>query len=381
MDEYQRTLDRARSGVNEVTGEQVESAVASGALLVDIREPRELATGMIPGAVAIPMGALVARMADNAPDRDRPIILYCAVGQRSLIAAAALTDHGYTRVSSLAGGTKLWQLEERPWTVAGTLRPDQRLRYSRHIMLPDVGIAGQETLLDSRVVVIGAGGLGSPAALYLAAAGVGTLGIVDFDRVETSNLQRQILHNSQRVGHSKTESASLTIEALNPDVTVVAHDTRLDAGNAIDILGGYDIIVDGSDNFATRYLVNDGSLHLRIPVVHGSIFRYEGQVSVFEPYSGPCYRCLFPTPPPPELAPNCAEAGVFGVLPGVIGSMQAAEALKLLLGIGRPLTGRLLTYDALEQTTLVLKLERDPRCPACSDESSPPDLSDGELYC
>ena len=276
---------------------------------------------------------------------------------------------GYTDVESLVGGFNRWKDEGRPWTAPETLTPDQRNRYQRHLLLPEVGEAGQLKLLDSKVLLLGAGGLGSPAALYLAAAGVGTLGIVDMDVVDASNLQRQILHNLDRIGERKVDSAKKTLTALNPDVNVVTYDVRLGADNIVDIIDGYDVIVDGTDNFPTRYLVNDASLLKRIPVVHGSIFRFEGQVTVFDPYVGPCYRCLIPEPPPAELAPSCAEAGVLGVLPGIIGSIQAIEAIKMLLGLGDPLVGRLLAYDALEESFRTFKVRRDPECPACGPDA------------
>ena len=282
---------------------------------------------------------------------------------RSAFAAETLQQLGFTDVVSMAGGFGRWKDEGRPWITPQTLTPEQRDRYGRHILLPEVGEAGQQKLLESQVLLLGAGGLGSPAALYLAAAGVGTLGIIDMDVVDASNLQRQILHNIDRIGERKVDSAKKTLTALNPDVDVVTYDVRLGADNVLDIIDGYDVIVDGTDNFPTRYLVNDASLLKRIPVVHGSIFRFEGQVSVFQPYAGPCYRCLLPEPPPPELAPSCSEAGVLGVLPGIIGSIQALEAIKLLLDLGDPLVGRLLAYDALEQSFRTFKVRRDPQLP------------------
>jgi molybdopterin/thiamine biosynthesis adenylyltransferase len=288
---------------------------------------------------------------------------------------------GYQNLASLAGGFDRWKAEGREWRTGEGLTPEQRDRYSRHVLLPEVGVAGQTRLLESSVLLIGAGGLGSPAGLYLAAAGVGTIGVVDFDTVDATNLQRQVLHNVDRIGMAKTDSARETLSALNPDVKVVTHDERLTAANAMRIMGGYDVVVDGGDNFPTRYLVNDVSLHLRVPVVHGSIFRFEGQASVFHPYQGPCYRCLFPEPPPPELSPSCAEAGVLGVLPGIIGSIEAMEAIKLLLGIGEPLTGRLLIYDSLEEEFSTVSLDRDPECPACGDPDQPPVLVDYDQSC
>jgi molybdopterin/thiamine biosynthesis adenylyltransferase len=288
---------------------------------------------------------------------------------------------GYTNVWSLEGGFTRWKNDGHSWRAPESLSSEQRGRYSRHILLPEVGEEGQIKLLDAKALVIGAGGLGSPSAIYLAAAGVGTIGIVDFDVVDTSNLQRQILHNVDRLGRSKVESARETLTALNPDVKVETHDVRLSADNVLEILGQYDVILDGGDNFPTRYLVNDASLHLRKPVVHGSIFRFEGQATIFDPYQGPCYRCQYPEPPPPELAPSCAEAGVLGVLPGIVGSIQAVETIKYILGIGETLVGRLLCYDALTQEFRTLNIRRDPDCPACGDEERPPRLVEYDATC
>jgi molybdopterin/thiamine biosynthesis adenylyltransferase len=298
------------------------------------------------------------------------VIVYCAGGARSALAAKTLAELGYTDVVSMSGGFNQWKNEGRRWVTPQTLSAEQRNRYQRHLLLPEVGDAGQQKLLDSKVLLLGAGGLGSPAALYLAAAGVGTIGIIDMDVVDASNLQRQILHNMDRVGERKVDSAKKTLTALNPDVNVVTYDVRLGADNVLDIIDGYDLIVDGTDNFPTRYLVNDAALLKRIPVVHGSIFRFEGQATVFAPYEGPCYRCLIPEPPPPELAPSCAEAGVLGVLPGIIGSIQAIEAIKVLLNLGDPLIGRLLAYDSLEQSFRTFKVNRDPKCPSCGPEAN-----------
>ena len=330
-----------------------------------MREQDEFEQGMIPGAVFIPRGHLEAQVENRLPDRDSPSSSTAPAATRSAFAAKTLQDLGYSDVVSMAGGFGRWKNEGRTWITPAVLDPEQRNRYSRHLLLPEVGEAGQQKLLECKVLLLGAGGLGSPAALYLAAAGVGTLGIVDMDVVDASNLQRQILHNMDRIGDRKVDSAKKTLTALNPDVDVVTYDVRLGADNILDIIDGYDVIVDGTDNFPTRYLLNDASLLKRIPVVHGSIFRFEGQVTVFDPYKGPCYRCLLPEPPPPELAPSCAEAGVLGVLPGIIGSIQALEAIKLLLDLGDPLVGRLLAYDALEETFRTFKVRRDPNCPAC----------------
>jgi molybdopterin/thiamine biosynthesis adenylyltransferase/rhodanese-related sulfurtransferase len=379
---FQDLLRRAKAQITEVSPAEVEPRLGDDEVLVlDVREHEEYEQGAIPGAHLIPRGLLESSIFMQAPDPDTEIVVYCAGGARSALAAQSLEELGYRNVVSMVGGFGLWKAEGRPWSEPVTLSSDQKVRYSRHTMLPEVGEEGQAKLLNSRVLLVGAGGLGSPAALYLAAAGVGVLGVVDFDVVDASNLQRQILHNMDRLGQSKVESARETLTALNPDVKVEPYNVRLSAHNVLEIMSGYDLVVDGGDNFPTRYLVNDASLHLRIPVVHGAIFRFEGQASVFHPYVGPCYRCLFPQPPPPELAPSCAEAGVLGVLPGIIGSIEAMEAIKILLGIGEPLVGKLLTYDALTQDFRTLKLRRNPDCLACADESRPPAIVEYDQYC
>ncbi|HEV7888279.1 MAG TPA: molybdopterin-synthase adenylyltransferase MoeB [Acidimicrobiales bacterium] len=357
-------LARIKDEITEVDGATAEARL-DNALVLDVREPDEYEQGAIPGALHIPRGHLEGQVEGKIADKSRPIIVHCASGFRSAFAAKTLQDLGYTDVVNLAGGFNKWKDEGRPWSTPRTLSPEQRNRYQRHLLLPEVDVAGQQKLLASKVLLLGAGGLGSPAALYLAAAGVGTLGIIDMDVVDESNLQRQILHNLDRVGERKVDSAKKTLTLLNPDVDVVTYDVRLGADNVLEIIDGYDVIVDGTDNFPTRYLVNDAALLKRIPVVHGSIFRFEGQATVFAPYDGPCYRCMIPEPPPAELAPSCAEAGVLGVLPGIIGSIQAMEAIKLLLGLGDPLVGRLLAYDALEESFRTFKVHRDPECPAC----------------
>src|SRR3954468_21702713 len=369
MASFRELLKETKSQIREVDTAGAEEAIASrpATVVLDVREPDEYEQGALPGAVHIPRGHLESKVETHVPDRSTPIVIHCASGVRSAFAAKTLQDLGYTDVVSMAGGFNKWKDEGRNWHTPQTLSPEQRDRYGRHLLLPEVGEAGQQKLLDSRVLLLGAGGLGSPAALYLAAAGVGTLGIVDMDIVDASNLQRQILHNTDRIGERKVDSAKKTLTALNPDVDVVTYDVRLGADNILDVIDGYDVIIDGTDNFPTRYLVNDASLLKRIPVVHGSIFRFEGQVSVFQPYVGPCYRCLLPEPPPPELAPSCSEAGVIGVLPGIIGSIQALEAIKLILNLGEPLRGRLLAYDALEETFRNFKVRRDPTCPACGE--------------
>ena len=380
MSSYRDLVNRAKERIEEVLPEQLETALAE-VVVIDVREVGEHAQGAIPSAHLLPRGLLERDIGTVAPDTSQRLVLYCAGGNRSALAALSLMEMGYSHVASLAGGFDRWKAEGRAWRTGEGLTADQRDRYSRHVLLPEVGEKGQTRLLDSKALIIGAGGLGSPAALYLAAAGVGTVGIVDYDTVDATNLQRQVLHNLDRVGMSKTDSARETLSALNPDVKVVTHNERLSAGNVMRIMTGYDVVVDGGDNFPTRYLVNDASLHLRVRVVHGSIFRFEGQVSVFDPYQGPCYRCLFPEPPPAELAPSCAESGVLGVLPGIIGSIEAMEAIKLLLAIGEPLTGRLLIYDALEEDFSTVNVQRDPTCPACADPEMPPMLVEYDQTC
>lgn len=340
---------------------------AAAAVVIDMREPHELGGGRIPGALTIPKGELEARITSAAPDRERPIVLYCASGARSMRAIPGIEALGYTSVRSLRGGFKAWTSAGLAVdAVAGGLTAAQRDRYSRHILLPEVGEDGQKKLLASQVLCVGAGGLGSPASLYLAAAGVGTLGLVDDDVVDASNLQRQVVHATDRIGIPKVESAARTLTALNPDVTVIGHQTRLTSENALDIVARYDVIVDGADNFATRYLLNDVALRLGKPIVHASVFRFEGQLTVFPASGAPCYRCLFPEPPPAGAAPSCQEAGVLGVLPGVLGVLQATEALKLLLGMPT-IAGRLLIWDAARSRFRELMLRRDPRCPTCGE--------------
>jgi molybdopterin/thiamine biosynthesis adenylyltransferase/rhodanese-related sulfurtransferase len=365
MPSYRDLLNDAKQKIREVTPEEAEHELGRARFL-DVREQDEYDQGTIPGSVFVPRGHLESQAEGKlGSDKDAPVVVFCAGGARSAFAADTLQQLGYTDVVSMAGGFGRWKNEGRAWITPAALTSEQRNRYGRHILLPEVGEAGQQQLLESRVLLLGAGGLGSPAALYLAAAGVGTLGIVDMDVVDASNLQRQILHNVDRLGERKVDSAKKTLTALNPDVDVVTYDVRFGADNVLDIIDGYDVIVDGTDNFPTRYLLNDASLIKRIPVVHGSIFRFEGQVSVFKPYEGPCYRCFLPEPPPPELAPSCAEAGVLGVLPGIVGSIQALEAIKLLLDLGDPLVGRLLAYDALEESFRTFKIRRNDDCPAC----------------
>ncbi len=349
------------------TAEAADRLRAGGVTLVDVREQHEWDAGHLDAAVLVPKSRLASSIEDAVPDRSAPLILYCGVGQRSLVATRALKSMGYADVVSMAGGIEAWRREGRPVAEPGGLTHDQRQRYSRHLLIPEVGPEGQARLLASKVLLVGAGGLGSPAALYLAAAGVGTLGIVDFDVVDASNLQRQVLHATDRVGMRKTVSAAQTIGALNPDVTVVQHDEMLVADNVARLIEGYDVVLDGTDTFETRYLLNDAAVIAGIPVVHASVFRFEGQLTVFDPPDGPCYRCLYPTPPPPELAPGCSVAGVLGVVPGIMGLLQSNEVLKLLLGIGDTLAGRLVLFDALAGEFTELRLRRDPACPVCSD--------------
>ncbi len=364
MASFRDLLRQTKAEITEVdTAEADRRRQNGGVVLLDVREPDEYDQGAVPGALHIARGNLESNVEGRVPDHDAPIVVYCAGGVRSAFAAKTLQDLGYTDVVSMAGGFSRWKDEGRAWKTPVTLSADQRNRYQRHLLLPEVGVEGQAKLLASKVLLLGAGGLGSPAALYLAAAGVGTIGIIDMDEVDTSNLQRQILHNLDRVGDRKVDSAKKTLTAMNPDVDVVTHDTRLSADNVLDLIAGYDVIIDGADNFPSRYLLNDASVKLGIPVVHGSIFRFEGMVTVFDPRRGPNYRDMVPEPPPAELAPSCAEAGVLGVLPGIIGSIQALEAIKLLLGLGDPLIGRILSYDALEQSFREYKLRLDPTNP------------------
>jgi molybdopterin/thiamine biosynthesis adenylyltransferase/rhodanese-related sulfurtransferase len=383
MSSYRELLARVKGEIDEIDAREAAEALASAdpPTLIDVRELDEFEQGAIKGAVHITRGNLESRIESTVRDRSRPVILSCQSGARSAFAAKALQEMGYEHVSSLKGGFSAWKQGGYPWSVPAVLDADKRRRYSRHLLIPEVGEAGQMRLLESKVLMIGAGGLGSPAALYLAAAGVGTLGIIDEDVVDDSNLQRQVLHTTERIGMAKTESARQTLTALNPDVEVVAYNERLTSANIDRILPGYDLVVDGTDNFPTRYLLNDASVKHDIPVVHASIFRFEGQMTVFKPHDGPCYRCLFPEPPPAELAPSCAEGGVLGVLPGIMGTLQASEALKLLLGIGTPLVGRLLLVDALEAEFHEVTLKRDPNCPVCGDHAGDITYIDYEQFC
>jgi molybdopterin/thiamine biosynthesis adenylyltransferase/rhodanese-related sulfurtransferase len=373
-------LNAAKAEIREIDPHEVAARLDHYTLL-DVREPDEYEQGALPHAIHVPRGQLEFSVEGRIPDKQSPVAIYCAGGTRSAFAAKTLQDLGYADVVSIVGGFNKWKDEGLEWSTPRTLSAEQRNRYQRHILLPEVGEAGQQKLLDSKVLLLGAGGLGSPAAIYLAAAGVGTIGIIDMDVVDASNLQRQILHTVDRVGMRKVESAKVAITSLNPDVNVLTYDTRLSADNILDIIDGYDVIVDGTDNFPTRYLVNDAALLQRIPVVHGSIFRFEGQATVFYPYVGPCYRCMIPEPPPAELAPSCAEAGVLGVLPGIIGSIQAVETIKLLLDLGEPLVGRLLTYDSLDESFRTFKVRRDPACPACGENAAPIVIAEYDDLC
>jgi molybdopterin/thiamine biosynthesis adenylyltransferase/rhodanese-related sulfurtransferase len=373
-------LNAAKAEITEVEPADVAARLDYYQLL-DVREPDEYEQGAVPGAVHVPRGQLEFSVEGRLPDKNKPVAIYCAGGVRSAFAAKTLQDLGYQEVVSIIGGFNRWKDDGLTWSTPRTLSSDQRNRYQRHLLLPEVGEKGQQKLLDAKVLLLGAGGLGSPAALYLAAAGVGTIGIIDMDVVDASNLQRQILHNMDRIGERKVDSAKKTLTAMNPDVNVVTYDVRLGADNVLSIIDGYDVIVDGTDNFPTRYLVNDAALIKRIPVVHGSIFRFEGQVTIFHPYVGPCYRCMIPEPPPAELAPSCAEAGVLGVLPGIVGSIQALETIKLILELGDPLTGRLLSFDALDESFRTFKVRRDPECAACGDNAGPIVIAEYDEYC
>ncbi len=382
MPTYRELFSELKKRVREATPQQVADLLRSQDVqLADVREKNEWDAGHLPGAVHLPKSYLEQWAEDRIPDKGKTTVLYCAGGVRSVMAADTLRTLGYTDVISMSGGFNRWKDAGLEWVTPESLSPEQAQRYSRHLLIPEVGESGQHRLLKSKVLLIGAGGLGSPAAYYLAAAGVGTLGIVDSDVVDLTNLQRQILHSSERIGEPKVESAKRTLEALNPDVTVVGYQERLTSANIDRIIADYDLVIDGADNFPTRYLLNDAAIKWNKPVVHGSIYRFEGQLTVFKPQDGPCYRCLFPTPPPPELAPSCAEAGVLGVLPGVVGTLQANEAIKLLLGIGDPLIGRYLLFDALDASFREVRLRKDPECPVCGERRTITEYIDYEGFC
>jgi molybdopterin/thiamine biosynthesis adenylyltransferase/rhodanese-related sulfurtransferase len=372
-------IAQAKAEIEEVQPTEAAAELDGGdATLVDVREQSEFDERHIEGAIHVPRSYLESRFEQHVPDRSRRIILYCASGQRSALAAKTLAeDLGYEDVSSMAGGITLWRDRGLPVVTPRALTQEQKERYSRHILVPEIGLEGQMKMLDSKVLLLGAGGLGSPTGLYLAAAGIGTIGLVDDDVVEASNLQRQVIHNTGRIGMAKTESARQAIEDLNPDVDVIEHHGRLDSDNVIELLSEYDVIVDGADNFPTRYLLNDASVRLRKPVVSASILSFDGQLSTFVPYEGPCYRCLYPTPPPPELAPSCGAAGVLGMLPGIMGMLQSLEVFKLVTGAGNPLIGRLLLFEALGTEFTELKVKRDPDCPICGPNA--PRIADEDL--
>ena len=381
---FKDIMSDARKVVPEVTVDQVKQRLAGNGKqvhLIDVREKEEYREGHLAGSVSVPRGFLEMQIEEKVPDRDAEMIVYCQGGTRSLIAGKILKDMGYTNVVSMTGGFGAWKGAGNAWKADRQFSADQLQRYSRHFLLPEVGEAGQAKLLDAKVLLIGAGGLGSPTAYYLAAAGIGTIGIVDDDVVDRSNLQRQILHNEERVGMPKVESAKLTLQGLNPDVNVIGYRERVNSENIMRLIADYDIIVDGCDNFPTRYLVNDACVFANKPNVHGSIFQFEGQATVFHPGKGPCYRCLFPEPPPPGAAPSCAEAGVLGVLPGLVGCVQAVETVKLVLGAGNPLVGRLLHFDTLAMEIKQLKLRRDPECPVCGERPTVTELIDYEEFC
>ena len=380
-----RRLAELRLAITEVSPKEAVRLQNQGAVLLDVRDTSEIAQGSPVGATRLGRSYLELEVEDAVPDMQRTVVVCCAVGLRSLFVCEELQKLGYTKVRNLAGGFDAWKNEGLPFEIPRLLDTDARVRYSRHLLMPEVGEAGQIKLMDSKVLLVGAGGLGSPAALYLAAAGIGTLGVLDHDVVDRSNLQRQVVHTDDRVGIPKVASARATLEALNPTVKVVEHETHLERDNVEEIFAAYDVVVDGSDNFPTRYLVNDACVKLGIPNVHGSVYRFEGQVTVFWPsYShnhGPCYRCLFPEPPPPELAPSCAEAGVLGVLPGVIGLLEAVESVKILLDIGEPLVGRMIYYDALQARFTELVLKRNPECRYCGEDAIFPGYVDYKAFC
>ena len=380
---YQELMAEARDSVPEVTIDEVQAQMENGArpTLLDVREREEYREGHLEGSVPLPRGFLEMRVEEAVPDKGTPIVAYCAGGVRSLIAARTLKEMGYENVTSMSGGYTAWKNAGYKWVADRQFTPEQITRYARHFTLPEVGEAGQAKLLDAKVLCVGAGGLGSPVALYLAAAGVGTIGIADHDTVDMSNLQRQILHTNDRVGMPKVESAQLTLNALNPDVNIVQFKERLSSENVMRIIDGFDIVVNGCDNFPTRYLINDACIMAKKTLVDGSIFQFEGQVTVVDPTEGPCYRCLFPEPPPPGMAPSCAEAGVLGVLPGLVGCVQALEVIKIILGAGNPLVGRMMHFDTLSSEIRVLKLRKDPNCLVCSENPKITELIDYEEFC
>ena len=371
-------IKQAKDRITEVDPKDVHEVVEDGVVILDVREQHEFEEAHLPGAVHVPRGHLESRVEGLVPDKSGRVIAYCASGTRSALAADDMQSKlGYEQVESMRGGITLWKDRGYEVEVPRALTPEQRERYSRHLLVPEIGLEGQMKLLEAKVLLLGAGGLGAPTALYLAAAGVGTLGIVDNDVVDLSNLQRQVAHTNERIGVPKVDSAEIAINGINPDTKVQKHPVRLGADNIMEIIEGYDVVVDGLDNFPSRYLLNDASVRLGIPVVSASILGFEGQLSVFKPYDGPCYRCLYPTPPPAELAPSCGAAGVLGVLPGVMGLLQSVEVIKLVAGAGEPLIGRLLLYEALGAHFTELKVRRDPDCPICSRD--PEEISEEEM--
>ena len=380
---YKQLMEEARQAIAEIPVEEVKTRLERGEqwTLLDVREREEYREGHLEGALSLPRGFLEMRVEETVPEKQTPILAYCAGGVRSVIAARTLKEMGYENVMSMIGGYTAWKTAGYTWVADRQFTPEQITRYARHFTLPEVGEKGQAKLLDAKVLCIGAGGLGSPAAFYLAAAGVGTIGIIDHDVVDLSNLQRQILHTTDRVGMAKVESAQKTLNALNPDVKVIGFNERLSSENVMRIIMDFDVIVNGCDNFPTRYLINDACVMAKKPLVDGSIFQFEGQATVFYPGRGPCYRCVFPEPPPPGAAPSCVEAGVLGVLPGLVGCVQAVEAMKLILGAGRPLIGRMLHFDTLSGEVRMLKLRRDPHCLVCSDHPQITELIDYEEFC
>ncbi len=383
MPSFQEVISKTKKEISEIKAEELKSWIdqKKNITLIDVREKEEMEKGVIPNALLIPRGFLELKIEDQLTDKNQEVVLYCAGGTRSALAAKSLRELGYSKVHSLIGGYSQWASSGYPTYQKKSLNKEQLDRYARHILMPEVGEAGQIKLLESKVFLIGAGGLGCPAAFYLAAAGVGTLGIIDSDVVDRSNLQRQILHNEERIGEPKVESAKQTLKALNPDINIITYREKLDRTNVMEIIKDYDIIVNGCDNFPTRYLINDACVFTKKPLIDGSIFRFEGQVCVFDAQQGPCYRCLYPEPPPPEMAPSCQEAGVFGALPGIVGTAQAIEVIKLILNKGTPLIGRLLTFDALSMKFKELKIRKDKACPVCSEKPTITELIDYEWFC
>lgn len=382
MTDFKTLLNEIREEIGEIDAAEARDRLAEGAVLIDVREGTETADGIVPGSRMIPRGFLEPRIEDQVLNRDQEVILMCAGGTRSLLAARSLKELGYNNVKSLGGGFRAWKNAGYGFEIPKTLTNDQLTRYSRHLLIPEIGEEGQTKLLGAKVLLLGAGGIGCPLAQYLAAAGVGTIGIIDDDVVDRSNLQRQILHTEDRIGMPKVDSARIALEALNPGIQINTYNERLTADNVLEIFEGYDIVADGGDNFPTRYLVNDACVHLGIPNVTGSVFRFEGQVTVLQPTAGgPCYRCLYPEPPPAEFAPSCQEAGVLGVLPGIVGLLQGVEVMKLIVGFGTPLIGRLLMYNALDQDFRKLRIRKDEECKMCGENATFTGFTEYEHFC